>query len=227
MTDSPGLLDAMVAVQSEAPTLPKNATNPHYNSKFVPLDTIVEQIGPLLAKHNLVWTACPVRDEHGDPALRYRLSHAPSKEFIEGVMPLLLAKEDSQGMGSAITYARRYSLCAVLNLVADDDDDGNANTGEQAQASSGGKPSESQRKFLEQIVAGRARGIEKPTLDELVLMLEKIAPEVEVKPGWMDELSRQQASALLTWLKEGLRPSTVRRSDIPDVPFVATEAELT
>jgi hypothetical protein len=39
-------------------------------------------------------------------------------------MQLLLSKNDAQGQGSAITYARRYALCAVLNLVADDDDDG-------------------------------------------------------------------------------------------------------
>lgn len=40
-------------------------------------------------------------------------------------MPLLLSEHDSQGLGSAVTYARRYSISAVLNLVADDDDDGN------------------------------------------------------------------------------------------------------
>jgi hypothetical protein len=40
-------------------------------------------------------------------------------------MPLLLDKRNSQGLGSAITYARRYALTAVLNLVADEDDDGN------------------------------------------------------------------------------------------------------
>lgn len=118
------LLDALWAVQSEAPTLPKDKTNPHFKSKYTPLDTMVEKIGPILSQHGLVWTTLPCRDEQGEPALRYRLAHVASGEELEGLMPLMLGKADSQGMGAAITYARRYSLAAVLNLVADEDDDG-------------------------------------------------------------------------------------------------------
>jgi ERF superfamily len=120
------LLEALLAFQAEVPTLPKDATNPHFKSRFTPLDTIVEKVGPILAKHGLVWMACPTYGPDGNPALSYQLAHAASKEHIDGTMPLLLSKSDPQGQGSAITYARRYSLCAVLNLVADDDDDGNA-----------------------------------------------------------------------------------------------------
>jgi hypothetical protein len=120
------LLAALLAVQQEVPTLPKDAINPHFRSRYTPLDTIVEHVGPILTKNGLVWLTMPCRDEHGDPALQYRLAHASTGEVLEGTMPLLLTKADPQGMGSAITYARRYSLCAVLNLVADEDDDGNA-----------------------------------------------------------------------------------------------------
>jgi hypothetical protein len=119
------LLPALLRVQQDAPTLPRDATNPHYRSRYTSLDAIVEHIAPVLARHGLVWMTLPCRDSDGSPALRYRLAHAESGEAIEGVMPLLLTKSDPQGMGSAITYARRYSLCAVLNLVADEDDDGN------------------------------------------------------------------------------------------------------
>jgi hypothetical protein len=103
---------------------PEDATNPHFKGKYAPLDTIVETVGPILHKHGLVWMTLPGRDAHGDPSLTYRLAHAPTGEVLEGSMPLLLSKQDAQGQGSAITYARRYALCAVLNLVADDDDDG-------------------------------------------------------------------------------------------------------
>ena len=126
MTETTGLLPALLAVQASAPTLPKDATNPHFKSRYTPLDTIVEVVGPILNRHGLVWTTLPGRDERGEPALNYRLAHAPTGEVLEGVMPLMLAKADAQSLGSAITYARRYALCAVLNLVADDDDDGNA-----------------------------------------------------------------------------------------------------
>src|SRR3954471_11747697 len=95
----PGLLDAMLAVQSEAPTLRKDATNPHFRSRYTPLDTIVETVGPILTANKLVWMTLPVSNEHGEPALYYRLAYAPTGEQIAGTMPLLLAKADSQGMG--------------------------------------------------------------------------------------------------------------------------------
>jgi hypothetical protein len=49
-----------------------------------------------------------------------------SGQWIESEMPLHLPKQDPQGQGSAVTYARRYAYMAILGLVADDDDDGNA-----------------------------------------------------------------------------------------------------
>lgn len=119
------LLSALHAVQAECPTLPKDAVNPHFKSKFTPLDTIVEIVKPLLQRHGLTWSTFPTRDEHG-LALRYSLGHVATGETLEDTMPLLLAKQDAQAQGSAITYARRYSICAVLNLVADEDEDGNA-----------------------------------------------------------------------------------------------------
>jgi hypothetical protein len=50
----------------------------------------------------------------------------PTGESVEDVMPLMLVKEDPQAQGSAITYARRYSLLTLLSLTADEDDDGEA-----------------------------------------------------------------------------------------------------
>jgi hypothetical protein len=123
-TGHKSLLEALLAFQAEAPVLPKDKTNPHYKSKFTGLDTIVEKVGPLLVKHGLVWMAFPARDEQG-PCLRYQLAHAATKESVDGSMPLLLTKSDPQGQGSALTYARRYAITTVLNLVADEDDDGN------------------------------------------------------------------------------------------------------
>lgn len=128
------LMTALLAVQAAAPTLPKDAINPHFRSRFTPLDTIVEIVGPLLAKHGLVWTTLPGSDDAGKPILDYRLIHASTGETLDGRMPLFLSKEDAQGFGSALTYARRYSITAVLNLVADDDDDGNAASAGNGQA---------------------------------------------------------------------------------------------
>jgi len=122
---STGLLAALRAVQNDAPALPKDKTNPHFRSKYTGLDTIIETIGPLLNRHGLVWTALP-SGTHDRPTLSYRLAHVETGEALDGTMPLLLDKPTAQAFGSALTYARRYSLCSVLNLVTDEDDDGNA-----------------------------------------------------------------------------------------------------
>ena len=124
MSEHKSLAEALLAFKAEAPTLPKDKTTPHFKSKYTGLDTIADKIDPLLQKHGLVWVACPGH-ENGHPTLDYRLLHAATGEAMSGSMLLMLDKENSQGLGSALTYCRRYAKVAVLDLVADEDDDGN------------------------------------------------------------------------------------------------------
>lgn len=216
---APTFLDAMLAVQGEADTLPKDATNPHFKSRYTPLDTIVEKVGPLLTKNGLVWMAFPGRDEHGDPALKYRLEHAPSGEFREGEMPLLLSKNDAQGQGSAITYARRYALCAVLNLVADVDDDGNkAAEGAQGGVRYGrasGKPASDKQKALVRRLFTQNRvtlGMARSLLGAAGVVL----AEGESPRDAVDRLEMPGVSELIETLKGGALPTG--ESDVPTEP---------
>lgn len=226
MSNEPtGLLDALLAVQAEAPTLPKDGVNPHFHSKFTPLDTIVETIGPILNRNKLVWTSWPTTDEHGQPALSYQLSHVPTGETKEGTMLLLLTKSDPQGQGSAITYARRYSLCAVLNLVADDDDDGHAAGNGGARGGSNEKPTAPQLKFLKTLVTQN-----KPPERTMRAMLDQVgAQEVDFAAGWTDKISKQQASELIEIFKTGLLPDPDAQdvpSDHPPAPEVGDDSDL-
>jgi hypothetical protein len=129
---SKDLHGAVLAIQSEIGTLQKNAINPHFKSKYISLDSLVEHVQPLLTKHGLIWVCRPAEDADGRPSLDYALIHAESSQSMGGEMPLLLEKQNAQGLGSAITYARRYALCAVLNIVADVDDDGEKATKSEA-----------------------------------------------------------------------------------------------
>lgn len=113
------------AAKRELPAMPKDKTNPHFKSKYTSLDAIMELVDPVLDKHGFIWVTKPGIHEKG-PTLIYELVHVGSGNSIAGEMPLMLQKSDPQGQGSAITYARRYSICAVLGLVADEDDDGNS-----------------------------------------------------------------------------------------------------
>lgn len=160
-TPQDGLLPALLAFQADAPHIPLDATNPHFTSRFSSLPNILKIVRPKLAEHGLVWTTLPSIGESG-PTLRYRLAHAPTGEAIDGEMPLMLAKPDPQGLGSALTYARRYALCAVLSLAGDDDDDGNAGSTPAAGVANGAeKPRLSARepRDTEQLASGKQKGL--------------------------------------------------------------------
>ena len=118
---------ALVTAQGAFPTVEKNSTNPHFKAQYADLTAIVETVRPHLAKAGLAVIQFP--DElQGEPALTTRLVHS-SGEYLQATTPLALAprgaKPNAQEVGSAMTYARRYGMQAVLGLVAEDDD-GNA-----------------------------------------------------------------------------------------------------
>jgi hypothetical protein len=107
----------------------KDANNPFFKSKYAPLESILPAIKEPLAKAGLVFTQAPHNlTEQGIimPSLVTILLDVESGEKIESEVPLILAKQDPQGVGSAITYMRRYALVAMLGLNCDEDDDGNS-----------------------------------------------------------------------------------------------------
>lgn len=125
-----GLLEALLAFQVDPPHIPLDSENPHFRSRFASLPNVLKIVRPKLAAVGLVWTTLPGHVNGVGPVLRYRLAHAATGEALDGEMPLMVVKSDPQGLGSAITYARRYSLLAVLDLAGDEDDDGNSASGD-------------------------------------------------------------------------------------------------
>lgn len=121
---TPNLDAAVLRVQAAAGKLIRNAHGQIQNRtyQYVTLDAVTDEVLPLLVAEDLLWKTFPTVHE-GEPALRYRMTHVASGEYDEDVM-LLLCDRTSQGQGSGDTYARRYSLCAYLNLTVDPDDDG-------------------------------------------------------------------------------------------------------
>jgi len=115
---------AVLKLQSEIGTLQKNAINPHFKSRYISYEKLIEAVRPFLTKYGLIWNCYPSHYD-GTSVLVYTLTHVESGESMGAEMLLLLDKQNAQGLGSAITYARRYALCAVLDIVADVDDDGN------------------------------------------------------------------------------------------------------
>lgn len=121
------LPEALLAAQKNAPALQKDSINPHFGNKFVSLDSLLHNILPVLNDAGLVVTQWPTfNSELGRHSLVTRVTHAATGESVSEEMLLNVGKDDMQGLGSAITYARRYALTAVLGLSADVDDDANS-----------------------------------------------------------------------------------------------------
>lgn len=167
------LMTALLAFQAEVPRLTKDSTakvtsqktGGSYTYKFIELDSIIESIRPLLIKHGLVWRTFPCSDEQGRPALRYRLTHAESGQQEEDVMPLAIGRpDDPQVQGSAITYARRYAVTAVLDLQVGGDDDGaaakrRAGSAQVPNGNGGARVSAPVAQQTEQMATAKQRGL--------------------------------------------------------------------
>jgi hypothetical protein len=122
------LAEALVQLQAQLPRVAKTADAQY--GKYADLTMVSEALLPLMASLGLAFTARPtLAGEHF--ILLYSLTHVSGDE-ISGEYPLP-AQGSPQQIGSAITYARRYALCAVTGLApGGDDDDGHA--GQQGHA---------------------------------------------------------------------------------------------
>lgn len=113
---------ALLAAQRQIEGVSKDSTNPHYNSKFADLTAVIDATIPILNKHGIVVIQAPVSPTYeGHLALNTTLLHE-SGELISGVAVVPLSKQDPQAYGSAMTYARRYSLASIIGLKTLDDD---------------------------------------------------------------------------------------------------------
>lgn len=118
------LATALAAFQGEVEAVAKGEFNPFFKSKYAGLPEVVKTASPILAKHGLSVMQMLGFDGEFD-LLSTRVLHT-SGQYIQDTARMHLAKDDSQGHGSAVTYMRRYAYMAALGLVADVDDDGNA-----------------------------------------------------------------------------------------------------
>jgi hypothetical protein len=128
VTDMPTTLNAALAqLQMELPRIDKDQTakvksertGAQYSYTYADLAQISQKVLPLLGKVGLAFTSRPTMKE-GRFVLVYELRHV-SGDMIEGEYPLS-ERATPQEIGGAITYARRYCLCAVTGVAPDDDD---------------------------------------------------------------------------------------------------------
>jgi hypothetical protein len=124
------LCAALVAVQSKFRGIIKEGRNPAFNSRYMTLDTILDTLRPLLVENGLVVTQDVTESQYNAEGRLMRIQLATTVHHVNGgtfsvSIPIPVTKPDAQGVGGCLTYGRRYSLCALLMISADDDLDGN------------------------------------------------------------------------------------------------------
>lgn len=121
------LAAALAAFQAELPVVEQGSTakvqtqkGPGYSFKYADLADVSARVLPVLGRHGLAWMTRPTMSD-GAFILVYELRHE-SGETVEGVYPLPGPTTPAQQLGGAITYARRYALCAVTGVAPGGDE---------------------------------------------------------------------------------------------------------
>lgn len=118
------LAAALVKAQAKMDGALKDSANPFFKSKYADLSSVVSAIKPVAAEFGLGYIQVSHNvDNHA--AIETVIVHESGESFSCGIVSVPVAKVDAQGFGSAMTYARRYSLSAAFG-VCPEDDDGNA-----------------------------------------------------------------------------------------------------
>lgn len=125
------LYEALAKAQGAMGNAKFNKVNPHFRNKYADLSSIMDVCKKPLSENGLSILQIIKTDGEGKMYLVTRLAHT-SGQFIESSFILRSEKNTIQGLGSALTYARRYSLSALLGIVADEDDDGEVASKEEA-----------------------------------------------------------------------------------------------
>lgn len=129
MTSSESIVNVLAAIHNVQQALEvigkdSKADVQKYTYKYASMSHIWNQVKPLLKKEGLTVIQTPtsgISGQFGD-FLQTTIYHS-SGEFISDTMRLVITRDDPQGFGSAITYARRYALTSMLGIVTDDDND--------------------------------------------------------------------------------------------------------
>ena len=124
MSEHKSIYAALCAAQAGMGKVTKGSTNPAFKSKYADLADVVSVVIPALTEQGIAMYHTMERDEYG-AVMRTVLVHGTSGTDISCDVPLIINKQDMQGMKSATTYAKRIGI-ESLTGIAPEDDDGNA-----------------------------------------------------------------------------------------------------
>lgn len=176
---------AMAAAQAEMKNAAFDKENPHFKSRYATLAAVRDTVAPVLSKHGL--SVVQTTDFDGGAWLvQTRIIHT-SGQWIESVYPFAIDKP--QQMGSALTYARRYSLSMICGIASEEDDDGNeAQKGEQRPAT----PANDRKKYDHSPLVRKAY----EELDRVLNQIGQSGTMEDLKVWWGDKATQTKLSDL-------------------------------
>jgi hypothetical protein len=195
MTHSDSLANlgaALVLAQAEIENAHKNAKNPHFKSNYADLAEIINTVRPTLTKHGLSVVQIPGFAE-GVVTVETMLLHK-SGEWIKGTAGAPASKQDAQGVGSAVTYLRRYSLAAVC-AIAQEDDDGNAASQPKQATAAHTAPVPAAKK-------PEANG-DRPATDDQLKAIGRLVDQKQVDHDMYEQIAAELASGTMSYTRAG------------------------
>lgn len=120
--DTTKLAAALMQVQRDLQPAIKDAANPFTLNRYATFNCVMDTCREVLLANGIWLCQYPVQVEVGHMGLVTKLTHAESGQWQASLAVVPLPKADPQGYGSCITYAKRYSLTAMLGMVTEDDD---------------------------------------------------------------------------------------------------------
>ena len=127
------LINALIEAYSDITSAEFDKVNPHFKSKYASLESVIKAVKPHLLKYGILYRQVSKYTENG--ICIETIFHGHGEELGTGEIFLPVDKRTAQGFGSALTYARRYSLSLACGIGSEEDDDGN-----QAEKEVGKKP---------------------------------------------------------------------------------------
>lgn len=116
---------ALAKAQLECQNVTMNKVNLHFRSKYADLAAVRDAIIPIFNKHGLAIVQAPTTDGFSGFCLETRIIHTSGEELV-WQFPLPSDFTKMHSIGSAISYARRYTYGALAGIASEEDDDGNA-----------------------------------------------------------------------------------------------------
>jgi len=140
------LTEAMIQVQQTLSPALRDAENTFTNSRYATLHSVMNACRDALLEHGVWLTQYPVSVEANQLGLATKIVHAETGQWQSSLLTMPLPKNDPQGYGSAMTYARRYGLAALVGIVVENDDDGEMATPREEAATPAFRPPNSRDK---------------------------------------------------------------------------------